>query len=110
MGGCFPSSTLLRKSSKSVSKLSQDGMPSVVVSSDDVDDADDDDNANPPTLTAPPPVPPLRTDDTNAALLLNDDVDDVERTTAKPCAFTANINNSVTENDAANVLIIRSSY
>ncbi|MGK3762424.1 MAG: hypothetical protein ACI8RD_014742, partial [Bacillariaceae sp.] len=35
---------------------------------------------------------------------------DVERTTAKPCAFTANINNSVTENDAANVLIIISSY
>ena len=84
---------------------------SIVVASDVVagDDDDDDNNTNPSTV----PVPPPRTDDTNAAafVFLNDDDDDnVEGTTEKPCAFTANINSNVTENTANFMIIILSSY
>ena len=83
---------------------------SIVVASDvDVDDDDDDNTTNPSTV----PVPPPRTVDTNAAFaFLNDDDDDdnVEGTTAKPCAFTANINSNATENTANFMIIILSCY
>jgi hypothetical protein len=106
MGGFSFSTTLLRKFSNSDSKLSHEGTEVSIVVASNVDDNDEDDE-----ISNPPTVPP-RTDDTNAAFaILNDDDDDVERTTAKPCAFTANINSNVTGNTANfMIIIILSSY